>query len=108
MSPWQVWIIVLLIGLCTFLLRLSFIQLQDRVRLPALLQRALRYVPAAVLAALVVPALLRPEGIIDVSLGNERLWAGALAATAAWWSGNVLLTMAVGIGGLWLLRWAGL
>ena len=105
MSGVQVWTIILLIGLCTFLLRLSFIQLRDRIRLPGLLQQALRYVPAAVLAALVVPALLRPEGAIELSPGNERLVAGALAALVAWWSGNVLLTMAVGMGGLWLLQW---
>lgn len=103
MSDFAIWSTVVVIGLITFLLRLSFIQLQDRVRLPALVQRALRYVPPAVLAALVVPALVRPEGIIDLSLDNVRLIAGILAAIAAWWSGNVLVTMAVGMGMLWVL-----
>ncbi|MDX1606679.1 MAG: AzlD domain-containing protein [Candidatus Competibacterales bacterium] len=105
MSSLQVWMILLLIGLCTFLLRLSFIQLQDRVHLPVPLQRALRYVPPAMLAALVVPALLRPEGMVDLSLGNERLVAGILAAAVAWLSGNVSFAMMVGMGGLWLLQW---
>lgn len=108
MSEFMIWAVVIVIGVITFLLRLSFIQLQDRVRLPTMLQRALRYVPAAVLAALVVPALVRPEGFIDLSLGNERLIAGVLAAAVAWWSGNVLLTMAVGMGVLWLLLGLGL
>lgn len=108
MSEIMLWSVVVVIGVITFLQRLSFIQLQDRVRLPALLQRALRYVPAAVLAALVVPALVRPEGFIDLSLGNERLIAGVLAAAVAWWSGNVLLTMAVGMGMLWLLLGLGM
>jgi branched-subunit amino acid transport protein len=103
MSDISLWVTIAIIGGATFLLRLSLIQLQDRVRLPTRWQQALRYVPAAVLAALVVPALIRPEGFIDLSWGNERLIAGALAAAVAWWSGNVLLTMAVGMGTLWLL-----
>lgn len=103
MSQTSLWVTIVIIGIITFLLRLSFIQLHDRVRIPTRLQQALRYVPAAVLAALVVPALIRPDGVIDLSWGNERLIAGVLAAAVAWWSGNVLLTMAVGMGTLWLL-----
>jgi hypothetical protein len=47
-----------LIGLATTLPRASFIVLGNRVVLPSVVQRALRYAPAAALAAIVVPDVL--------------------------------------------------
>lgn len=70
------WFIILAAGFCTYLLRLSFIQLWERLSLPRWLHRALQYVPAAVLAALVLPALLRSGSGIDISPDNLRLLAG--------------------------------
>jgi branched-subunit amino acid transport protein len=86
------------------LLRLSFIETWQWLSVPPILDRALRYVPAAVMAALVVPALVRPEGVVDLSPENLRLMAGILAAVVAWYSRNVLLTLAVGMAALWVLQ----
>lgn len=105
MSPAGVWATIAAVGVGTYLLRLSFIALWQRLSIPPLVDRALEYVPAAVLAALVVPALLRPEGAIDISPHNHELIAGALAAATAWYSRNVLATLATGMGALWLLQW---
>nr|WP_213640258.1 AzlD domain-containing protein [Pseudomonas lalucatii] len=96
--------IIFAIGLGTFALRLSFIELLGRASPPPYLQRALRFVPAAVMAALVLPALVNLDGAPDLSLGNERLLAGALAAFVAWRTRQVLLTLAVGMAALWLLQ----
>ncbi|SCY31669.1 AzlD domain-containing protein [Thiohalorhabdus denitrificans] len=57
-------LVILATGLGTFLFRLSFIHLSDRLALPGVVRRGLRYVPAAVLAALVAPAVLRPESAL--------------------------------------------
>ena len=43
----SLWLIFILIGLATTLPRASFIVLGNRVVLPSVLQRALRYAPAA-------------------------------------------------------------
>jgi branched-subunit amino acid transport protein len=104
MSDTTLWLTILGAGLCTWLLRLSFIELWQWMSVPPLLDRALRYVPPAVLAALVVPALARSGGAIDLSPDNLRLMAGIAAAVVAWFSRNVLLTLAVGMGMLWLLQ----
>ena len=104
MSDTTLWLTILGAGLCTWLLRLSFIELWQWMSVPPLLDRALRYVPPAVLAALVVPALVRSGGAIDLSPDNLRLMAGIVAAVVAWFSRNVLLTLAVGMGVLWLLE----
>lgn len=105
MSAAVIWLTVAGIGLGTYLLRLSFIALWQKLRVPELMNRALEYVPSAVLAALVLPALLRPEGFIDPAIDNLRLVAGVLAAAVAWYSRSVLLTLATGMGMLWLLEW---
>lgn len=91
------------IGLATFVMRLSFVGLAARYHLPAVLERALRYVPPAVLVALVVPDLVAHTGTVDLTLGNARLWAGTLAILVAWRTRNIPLTLATGMGALWAL-----
>ena len=91
-------------GIAALALRLSFIAVSGRVELPELLRRALRFVPAAVLLSLAAPSLLYVDGALELSAGNERLLAGALAAVVAWRTGRVLLTIGVGMGSLWVLQ----
>jgi len=105
MTHTAVWLTVLGVGLGTYLLRLSFIVLWQKLRIPPLVHQGLGYVPTAVLAALVLPALVRPEGVIDLTPDNLRLLAGLLAAAVAWYSRSVLATLATGMGALWLLEW---
>ena len=77
------WIIILGGMLVTYLIRLSFILLIPLERFPERFQRGLRFVPPAVLAALITPELFRPGGVWDISLGNERLLARMLAILIA-------------------------
>ena len=104
MSSAAVWLLFLLIGLGTFLQRLSFIFLIGKFSMPEWLRRALRFVPASVLAALVFPALTHPGGVLDLSFGNFRLLAGLAGALVAWRTRNVLLTLAAGMLVLWSLQ----
>ncbi|MCI0394591.1 MAG: AzlD domain-containing protein [Chloroflexi bacterium] len=97
------WLTLLAIGLCTYAIRLSFILLFGRLEVPPLVQRALRFVPPAVLAAIIFPDVLMPNGVLDFSPGNPRLVAGALAVIVAWRTRNALLTIAVGMAALLLL-----
>lgn len=68
-------------------------------RLSPTVIRFLAHVPAAVLAALAAPALLRPEGAFDLTSGNLILWAGlaafALALRTKGFFGPVALGMAL-------------
>jgi len=88
----NLWITILIIGLLTFAIRLSFILLFGVIEVPLLLRRALRFVPAAVLSAIILPDLL-----LRIGLDNDRLLAGLVAIGVAWLSKNVLLTIAVGM-----------
>jgi branched-subunit amino acid transport protein len=90
-------LIFILGGLLTFAMRFSFIYLLGRAALPETLRRMLRFVPAAVLSALIAPELLLHAGKLDLSLGNTRLIAGLLAVLVAWWTKNTLITILVGM-----------
>jgi branched-subunit amino acid transport protein len=94
---------ILCIGLATYMMRLSFMGQATRDRLAPLLERALRYVPPAVLVALVVPDLVAHAGAVDLTLGNARLWAGTLAILVAWRTRNIPLTLVTGMAALWAL-----
>jgi branched-subunit amino acid transport protein len=100
----NLWLIMLGIGLLTYGVRLSFILLLEKVEVPDILLRALRFVPAAVLSAIIFPELLAHDGTVNFSLGNARLLAGILAALVAWKTKNVVLTILVGMAGLLVLN----
>jgi len=103
MSELALWAIILGGMLVTYAIRLSFIALIPIERLPSLLLRSLRFVPPAILAALIAPELLRPFGAMDLSLQNHRLLAGGIAALVAWRFRNTWLTIVTGMLALWLL-----
>lgn len=103
-SPVLVWVIILAGGLGTFGLRYSFIGLFSYFdELPTRLKRALALVPAAVLAALIVPELVFLDGVLMLSPANDRLLAGIVAAIVARRTENMLATIGVGMVILWAL-----
>ena len=104
MSTASIWLLIVTIGLGTFLLRFSFIYLFGKIEMPRWLQRSLRFVPAAALAALVFPALTYQAGHLDLSVHNLRLLAGLGGAVVAWKTRNVLFTILVGMVLLWALK----
>lgn len=107
MSSATIMLIIVLASLATFALRFSFFLLEERATMPDIFRRGLRFVPVATLTALVVPALVVQAGQVNLSLSNERLLAGGLAALVAYFSKNVLLTISVGMAALWFLQWLG-
>ena len=99
----NLWLIVIAMGIVTFGIRLFPIVLLGRIEIPLIVQRALRFVPPAVLTAIVVPELLYHNGQVDVSLMNVRLLAGLIAIVVAWRTKNALITIGVGMIALWAL-----
>lgn len=107
MSTLTLWLAILGAGAVTFALRISFIALLGRVEIPHFLGRALRFVPAAVLTAVVIPLLVYDDGALNASLDNERLLAALVAALIAWRTGSVLFTLGGGMAALWALQAVG-
>lgn len=99
----KLWLVFFIGGLLTYLTRLSFIALFGRHEVPELVQRALRFVPPAVLSAIIFQELLIRSGQVDLSPGNFRLIAGLAAAVVAWRVRQPLVVILVGMGVLLLL-----
>ena len=100
MNPW---LTILGMGVVTFGIRLVPIVLLGRIEIPLVIQRALRFVPPAVLTAIIVPELLFTNDRLNLALSNARLLAGLLAIVVAWRTKNALVTIAVGMIALWVL-----
>ncbi len=88
-STFDLWIIIAVLGIGTYLIRFSFLGPLGRTALPPLVLRLLRYTPVAVLPALVAPLVFWPA-----ATGGEPDAARILAAVATtalgYWTKNVI------------------
>lgn len=95
----------LLMQLVTYLPRFLPLLFLSRRRLPPLLERWLSYVPVAVLAALLGPALFLAEGSLRVAPGdNPFFWAALPSFAIALKTKNMFLTVLGGMASVALLR----
>lgn len=105
MSDARIWAIIIALGIGTYLIRFSFIGAIGDRRLPPFANRLLRYVPVAVLPALVTPLILAPA-----ATGGQFDPARAIAAAAALafgaWRRSVLGAILAGMLALYLGLWA--
>ena len=94
MSAFEIGLIAGMAGV-TFLIRYAFFAIGDRYRFPPLVQQSLRYVPVAVLTAIVLPMVLLPDGE-HWQLDWRNAWlVGAIASgLLVWRSGKLLLAIA--------------
>ena len=97
LSEALIWTVILTVGIGTFFLRYSFIILLGRIREPEWLGGVLKFVPPAVMAALVSSSLVIREGSISIDGSNQRLMAGVLAALVAWKSRSLFWTIVSGM-----------
>jgi branched-subunit amino acid transport protein len=100
----SIWLVIILTGVITYAIRLSFIVLFEHREVPPSLQRWLKYVPPAVFAAIVFPEIFVQNGSIEISLYNPRLIAGLIAIIVAWRTKNVLLTILTGMAVLLIIQ----
>ena len=100
----ELWLTILAMGVVTYAIRLSLIGVFEKLTLPPLMTRALRFVPPAVLSAIILPEVLMPAGHVDVTLANPRLLAGIIAAVVAWRTRNIIATVLVGLVVVWIIQ----
>jgi len=97
------WIVVVTAGVATFAMRFVFIGLFGKIDVPPWLERGLRYIAPAVLAAIAVPAVVAPGANLD--LVNPFVPAAIIGGLAAWRTSSIGAAIVVGLATLWLLRW---
>ncbi len=101
MSKAELWTTMILMGFAAFAIRYFPMALLERFKLPPLIRQGLRFVPAATLAGLVLPAMLIQDNHLD--LLHPKFFAGVIATYVALRFRNVLLTLLVGMVALWVL-----
>jgi branched-subunit amino acid transport protein len=99
------WAVIIIVGIATFAMRFVFIALFGKVGIPGWLETSLRYVAPSVLAAIAVPAVVAPGGI--VSLWSPLLPAAIIGAFAAWLTKSIGAAILFGMVALWLIQWVG-
>lgn len=92
----MIWAILIISGMLTFLTRVIFIALYGKIQTPPLVQQALRFVPPAVLTAIIFQELFIRNGSLALSWSNPRPFVGLLAALVAWKTRSALWTIAIG------------
>ncbi len=100
----KLWIVIVTVGLLNYLSRLSFIAFFANRSMPPLLARALKFVPAAMLTALVVPMVIVAPSIATGVQIDARLPAAAIAAVVAYFVRGTIATLVTGMAALWVLR----
>ena len=103
----EVVLTVLCMAAATYFPRVASPLLLDRTGVPRWMVRLLKHVPTAMLTALIAPALLAPQGYLQIGPGNHYLLAGAVAAFMAWRRQPPAVTMGSGMAVMLLLRMGG-
>lgn len=91
--------LLLIIGMTavTFGVRYPVLAIFGRLNLSPTVMRALRYVPPAVLTAIIVPGVISPTGTPDLSLTNAYLIAGIASVGIAAYTRKLLPTIVIGM-----------
>ena len=97
MNETDTWITIILLTVSTIVTRSSFFLLGNAVKFPPKVQHALRYAPAAALAAIVVPDMVLSGGAVTISMANPKLLAGIGAAVFFMATQRLLGTIVVGM-----------
>ena len=100
----KLWIVIVAVGALNYLSRLSFIAFFARRAMPPLLARALKYVPAAMLTALVLPMVVASPSAGMLAGVNPRVIAALVGGAVAFFTHSTLKTITVGMSTLWLLQ----
>ncbi len=101
-----IWTVIVLLGIGTFALRLSFLGLIGKRQLPEWALRLLRYTPVAVIPGLMAPQIFLPlEGADSPDL--TRLAAVAVTLAVGLWTRNAIWAMLGGAVTLTLLTLLG-
>ena len=99
------WVTIIAAGLLTYATRLFPIISYGRFEMPSQVERALRFVPVAVLTAIFLPEMAYIQEELMLSFRNPRLLAGLLAIVFAWRTKNVMYTILAGMLTLWALQY---
>ena len=99
------WITILAVGFLTYAMRCSFILFRSKKEFPPLVEDFLDYVPVSAMIAIasahIIYSKLGGELIID----PQQILASIVAAVIGYTTKNLFLTLAFGMGSLWIIQY---
>ena len=98
------WLLITLMALVTYLPRWLPLALAGKVHLPAPLERALDFVPIAVLTSIIAQTSLVRDGALDISPGNYHAMAALTAFAVALLTRHLFITVVAGLACFAMLR----
>jgi branched-subunit amino acid transport protein len=104
MSNEMVLLTMIGMGVVTYLPRLLPAWFLRGKKLHPFIEAWLKYVPVAVLAALLLPSLLISEDQINLTWNNLYLWAALPAGLTAWKTRSMFATVLVGMAVVAIVR----
>lgn len=94
-STGEIWFIIILLGIGTYLIRFSFLGLIGSRPMPPIVLRLLRYTPVAVLPAMVAPLVVWPAAT-NGAADPVRMAAAIAALTVGVWKKQALWAIGAG------------
>ena len=108
MADWEIWTVIVVLGVATSCCRSALWMVGHRVTIPRRVQEMLRYAPACALAAIVAPDfMLGPQGEVELAVTNPKLLAGIISLAYYLWRRNMLQTIVIGMVVFTVLRVSG-
>lgn len=93
-------------AIVTFLIRYVMFPVSGQFQFPPIFEKALAYVPPAVLSAIIVPSVLMPTGEkIDLTLTNPYLIGAAAACVVGWFYKKLIVTIVVSMAIFLCAQW---
>lgn len=94
-SDAEIWLIIVALGVGTYLIRFSFLGLIGDRPMPPIVLRLLRYTPVAVLPAMVAPLVVWPDAT-GGDLDPARMAAAIATLAVGIWKKNLLWAIGAG------------
>jgi branched-subunit amino acid transport protein len=89
----------------TFFIRYAMFATAGRFELPAFVSRTLRFIPPAVLSAIIVPAVLMPEGkALQMGIRSPYLVGALFAIIIGRFTNNLLAVIISGMVVFWIWK----
>jgi branched-subunit amino acid transport protein len=100
-------LMILGMALINLVIRWPVYLFANHFRFPPIIERALAFVPVAVLTAIIVPTVLYPgDGpVLDISWRNPALLASLVAVAVSYFGKNLFATIGAGVVAFLLFRW---
>ena len=99
------WLLIAAMTVLTFTPRYIPFGLAGKVKIPPILERALTYVPIAVLTSIITQSSLIREGELAVSLANHHLLAVIAAFFSALISRRLFVIITIGLITFLVTKW---